>query len=1146
MVLAAAVAATQPRFASAATSIWKGGAGNWNDANWTPGLPTGNLTNVLIDNGNAAASVVTIDRPFSTPSGLGYPVIGNLSLDAGDTLVVTNQASLVINGSATVNGMITFAGTEVTSRLLFGLMGAPQTLSGSGQLQLRGDAGPQVYISDRLTIGPSFTVRSMSGGASIGGEKLINNGVLSAEGPGRIFTVNTKAFTNNGTLRATSGELSVGAFSWTNNGSLELSGNGSLNLGGNITTAGLGLDRLKRTGGRLSLSGVIDNTGDVLALNAATGSIFMYGTLKGGAVTTTGGALFTPGTLDNVLLDTDTTSSQLTLRNGFTLPAGRTVTLASGSTFAPQTLSVLNAATISGGGQILFAGTGTASAVTGDAALTISPGIKLRATTQDVTFSTTALTNQGLISAEAAGKRMVIGGATFTNQGTTQVTAGTLAITASNWANTGTLVLGSNTTFELGGTVTTAGLGRIVRSATATVNLTGTLDNTGTTLAITPATGSYNFLGTIRGGTVTASGGAGLAIPASARVTLDNVRLDTDLVIDDANLTVTNGLNLASGRTLTLRKVSSLAGTNALSFQGNQTLSGGGEILLAGSDPRQHVVSGTGRLTIAPAAAIRLTGQGGTITTSDIINQGLISAESAGNTLYLAGSTLVNQGTVQVLAGTLVIGASGVGATSWTNTGTLVVGSGGRLQIAGDIATAGLGRIVRSGGTIELVSILRNANSTLALNDSTGTLNLRGTISGGTVTTSDGAQLLIPRGAWGNLVDVRLDTDITIDNANLYTQSTLVLPAGRTITLRDGPGATLTLNGTTVSGGGQILFGGSGTNHLIDAPFGKIAPDIAIRTRGNGGKVAGTSVVNQGIISSESPGQTVNIAITNFTNHGTIQAIGGGTLLTQGVSGTGSAVVGAFSTLRPYFLRQSRLSVGGVAGDPASYGRVTMTRRATGGQTSVLKALEIQTDSSGMFLGAVDLADNALVLDYSAASPIDAVRAALKTGYNGGGWNGSGIMSSVAAGNASFGLGFAEASDVLALSGTQTATFQGQTVDATSVLVRYTLTGDVSLDGAVNFNDLIRLAQNYNVTDGTRSWTTGDFTFDGKVDFADLVLLAQNYNQAIPLQAVPGATPDFEADWTQALASVPEPGTACALGLLGCSILGRRRRTSRW
>ena len=53
----------------------------------------------------------------------------------------------------------------------------------------------------------------------------------------------------------------------------------------------------------------------------------------------------------------------------------------------------------------------------------------------------------------------------------------------------------------------------------------------------------------------------------------------------------------------------------------------------------------------------------------------------------------------------------------------------------------------------------------------------------------------------------------------------------------------------------------------------------------------------------------------------------------------------------------------------------------------------------------------------------------------------------------------------------------GQTVDGSSILVRYTITGDANLDGTVGFIDLVRLAQNYGGTNNV--WSTGDFTYDG-------------------------------------------------------------------
>jgi seryl-tRNA(Sec) selenium transferase len=101
------------------------------------------------------------------------------------------------------------------------------------------------------------------------------------------------------------------------------------------------------------------------------------------------------------------------------------------------------------------------------------------------------------------------------------------------------------------------------------------------------------------------------------------------------------------------------------------------------------------------------------------------------------------------------------------------------------------------------------------------------------------------------------------------------------------------------------------------------------------------------------------------------------------------------------------------------------------------------------------------------------------------------------------------------------------------------------MDGTVDFNDLVKLAQNYNaaVKNTTDSWWThGDFTYDGTVDFNDLVKLAQNYNTALPTDPIAGAPVSFEADLARAFASVPEPATLSVLGLGAVALLGRRKR----
>jgi hypothetical protein len=185
-----------------------------------------------------------------------------------------------------------------------------------------------------------------------------------------------------------------------------------------------------------------------------------------------------------------------------------------------------------------------------------------------------------------------------------------------------------------------------------------------------------------------------------------------------------------------------------------------------------------------------------------------------------------------------------------------------------------------------------------------------------------------------------------------------------------------------------------------------------------------------------------------------------------------------------------------------------------------------------------------MVVDYDAASPspLPTIGTHVKSAFNGGTWDGAGITSSTAASNFSAAVGYAEAADVLGLSGNATALWNGQVVDATSVLIAYTLAGDADLNGKVEFTDLVRLAQNYNDLSGTRTWSSGDFDYNGNVDFADLVKLAQNYNPPLPTGPIAGAPDGFDREFARALAQVPEPGATTLLALGAACGFARRRR----
>jgi uncharacterized protein YjbI with pentapeptide repeats len=105
------------------------------------------------------------------------------------------------------------------------------------------------------------------------------------------------------------------------------------------------------------------------------------------------------------------------------------------------------------------------------------------------------------------------------------------------------------------------------------------------------------------------------------------------------------------------------------------------------------------------------------------------------------------------------------------------------------------------------------------------------------------------------------------------------------------------------------------------------------------------------------------------------------------------------------------------------------------------------------------------------------------------------------------------------------------------------LPGDANEDGAIDFKDLVTVAQHYSMADGLQGWSDGDFTFDGKVDFSDLIVIAQNYGTRF-VDLPNNVTPAFAADWAAATTAVaPEPGGA-AIAMAVMSLLWRRNGRS--
>jgi hypothetical protein len=134
----------------------------------------------------------------------------------------------------------------------------------------------------------------------------------------------------------------------------------------------------------------------------------------------------------------------------------------------------------------------------------------------------------------------------------------------------------------------------------------------------------------------------------------------------------------------------------------------------------------------------------------------------------------------------------------------------------------------------------------------------------------------------------------------------------------------------------------------------------------------------------------------------------------------------------------------------------------------------------------LNLTDNPMIVDYTGASPIAQIQALLTSGYAGGAWQGNGIASSSA--DANRGVGYVESADVFS---SFPATFAGQSVDNTVVLLKLARYGDTNLDGLVNLGDFNRLAANFGQSG--RRWFHGDADFNGSVNLADFNRLAANF-----------------------------------------------------
>ncbi|MBI1369924.1 MAG: hypothetical protein GC162_14875 [Planctomycetes bacterium] len=825
----------------------------------------------------------------------GFSVFDNVTL-AGNLTAQSSNDMIIRNG-------LTLDGGAINVNPLAGMyfQGAGG-LNGTGTITFgTGTSNPGYIEPDpdhALVIASGITIQTGTASGVFGGmnpdaqtQQVINNGTIQASA-GQQISFNVASFVNQGLTRTNGGTLSIYA-DWTNLGTIELNG-GILELGGQFAWSDLG--NIQRTGGEVRITGVFDNSGQTLLLDAQTGSWDLNGgTIVGGTIQATGGAAFIPhyGTLDGVTLDTPTTGA-FKITNGLTLLKDLTLT---------GTLSVADTQTIDGHATIHAQGSNARIDAGG-------PGF------QSLT------TGPGIVISVDPGASLLIGSATnnplaFDNQGTINVEGGTLALSFEQFTNTGTIHLNAGT-LNLGRQFTTAALNHFDRMPGTTVNLVGTLDNTGATLNLASLGGAWH-LGAgarIAGGSIQTDATNALLIDVlPGGVTTYPVLQDTNLsgpLTLDVNqvLQVEGTLNLEAGSTLSMLSTSSPIAGATIIGAANSVIDGPGEIVFNGSGSSSRIKPGAGTMTFGADLVIRTGATGGAIGANSspsaprfIVNNGLISAQTPGTTITisnnLATDLFTNNGIVEAANG-----ASVVIANHWAGAG-LLRALGGSLYLGGTFTGADVQNMQNVGGHIVLrQGTLDNTGNTLMLNSTTGSLELgqAGILMGGTVVGADGAGLIaIIDGSSATLQDVQIDAPLTMMR-EVYVKGHVFFNGAVTMNgfnLRsldhdviDGASA-INLTGSILSQSNHALTIGSGLTFTdttkaltVGDSSGIFTNHAAFAADGAAASLEfkGQSFANDGVLSALNGGK-IKISATQWSNTGAIH-LNGGTL----------ELAGAFST----------------------------------------------------------------------------------------------------------------------------------------------------------------------------------------------------------------------------------------------------------
>jgi autotransporter-associated beta strand protein len=487
-----------------------------------------------------------------------------------------------------------------------------------------------------------------------------------------------------------------------------------------------------------------------------------------------------------------------------------------------------------------------------------------------------------------------------------------------------------------------------------------------------------------------------------------------------------------------------------------------------------------------------------------------------------------------------------------TMSASLVVrhNSAGTLTISGPIT--GSKSLTKAGtGTL----LLTNANTY-----SGGTAILQGTLrvtnAAALGTTTGGAYVTLA----GATLDVQSDSALTLSNKVKVIPNSALGVSASTLNVdraTAGPARTMTFGGSLTTDGAMTLNVTSATG--CSAAFSGLA---SIMNLGAGGvatintasadlALTGGLAIQGGTLTKSGP-KMLTLSGTQTHNSGSTLKVNEGTLALNADAGSASAynlglvTSGGAAVMFGSTQHLAGLTLGG-----------SSTATLAEGSNKVVITKSINIAGGSIPTGKLDITDGRLVINYEGDNPMPMIRDQIIAAFNKFLWDGNGIGSDKMTADpfGSYSIGYADNSQLLVPYGPATeftpANPFGDTTDVApnAILVRYTLIGDVDLNGVVDDTDISLLTNSYLFTG--MNWSTGDvYGYDGKVDDADVSVQANNYMLTAGNLLAEIGDPlasgqvvlDTAYDGASASAPVPEPMTVLLLGAGSMALAVRRRR----